>query len=184
MHAGRGASGDNIIIVRTAARGARAPDTVVNGFAAVLDLRDAKGHVRQIVSDGSWTVRSSPATPWQPARVVAPLADLRVNVGSDRQELESAPDRITTGVSLVRKIFSVQGPVRSARLYITAMGSYRAFLNGQRVGASELAPGFTDFRKRVLYQTYDVTKQVQGGQNALGVKLVADGTGARCCGLG
>ncbi len=171
MHAGRGASGDNIIIVRTAARGAKAPDTVVNGFAAVLDLRDAKGHVRQIVSDGSWTVRSSPATPWQPARVVAPLADLRVNVGSDRQELESAPDRITTGVSLVRKIFSVQGPVRSARLYITAMGSYRAFLNGQRVGASELAPGFTDFRKRVLYQTYDVTKQVQGGQNALGVKL-------------
>ena len=171
LNAGPGASGDNDIIVRTVARGAEAPSTVANGFAAVLDLRDKEGHARQIVSDASWTVRPSNAVSWQPAQVVGPLKDLRVNVGSDRQELEAAPDRVATGVSLMRKSFAVRGSVQSARLYITAMGSYRAFLNGQRVGASELAPGFTDFRKRVLYQTYDVTQQVRPGQNAFGVKL-------------
>lgn len=171
LHAGPGASGDNDIVVRTTARDATAPSTVADGFAAVLDLRDAQGHVRHIISDASWTVRPSSEVPWRPVQVVGPLRDLHVNVGSDRQEMEAAPDRISTEVSLMRKTFAVHGRVRSARLYITALGSYRAFLNGQRVGASVLTPGFTDFHKRVLYQTYDVTRQVQSGQNALGVKL-------------
>ncbi len=171
LHVGPGHSGENEIIVRTIARGADAPNTVGDGFAAVLDLRDAHGRTQHIVSDGSWTTRANPTGTWQSAQVVGPLSTLRVNVGSDRQELEAAPDRISTEVSLLRKSFAVHGAVRSARLYITALGSYRAFLNGSRVGESVLTPGFTDFRKRVLYQTYDVTSQLQAGRNALGVKL-------------
>ncbi|MGI4827246.1 MAG: family 78 glycoside hydrolase catalytic domain [Janthinobacterium lividum] len=171
LHLGPGASGDNDIVVRTIARGVNAPNTVANGFAAVLHLRDAHGRDQDIVSDGSWTARSGTETSWQPTQVVGPLSTLHVNVGSDRQEMEAAPDRISTGVALLRKTFAVQGGIRSARLYITALGSYRAFLNGSRVGDSELTPGFTDFRKRVLYQTYDVTQQVQAGQNVLGIKL-------------
>ncbi len=171
LHAGPGASGDNEIIVRTTARGANAPKTVPNGFAAVLELRPAGERDQEIVSDASWSARSGSDAAWQPAQVVGPLSALRVNTGSDREELEAAPDRISTEVSLLRKTFAVSGRIRSARLYITAIGSYRAFLNGQRVGENELTPGFTDFRKRVLYQTYDVTEQVQSGQNAFGVQL-------------
>ncbi len=171
LHAGPGAGGDNDIVVRTTARGAEKGSTVANGFAAVLELRDAQGRVQQLVSDGSWTARTNAETPWQPAQVIGPLSDLRVNVGSDRQQMIAAPDRVSTEVSLLRTTFAVHGGIRSARLYITAMGSYRAFLNGQRVGQNELTPGFTDFRKRVLYQTYDVTGQVKAGSNAFGVKL-------------
>ena len=63
--------------------------------------------------------------------------------------------------------------VASARLYVTAMGSYRMFLNGHAVGEDVLNPGYTDYSKRVQYQTYDVTQQVTIGKNVLGAILGA-----------
>ena len=73
------------------------------------------------------------------------------------------------------------GAVRKARLYITACGLYEAKLNGQRVGNFILAPGITDYRKRVQYQTYDVTELLKGGENTLTVQL-ADGWYRGSCG--
>ncbi len=172
LKAGKGAAGDNEILVRTRARGAKSPDTVAQAMAAVLEMHDRRGHVRQVVSDASWSTRLSGGQ-WQAAQAVGGLKDLRVSVGSDRKEMTPAPDRLSTRVSLLRDEFALRGPVRSARLYVTAMGAYRAFLNGQRVGESELTPGFTDFRKRVLYQTYDVTAMVHPGRNTLGAMLGA-----------
>src|SRR5580704_13970311 len=61
-----------------------------------------------------------------------------------------------------------------ARLYITALGLYEAFLDGQRVGDVELAPGYTQYRARVQYQAYDVTPLVPPGRHVLAV-LLADG---------
>lgn len=60
-----------------------------------------------------------------------------------------------------------------ARLYITACGLYEAKLNGQRIGNYRLAPGCTDYRKRLQYQVYDVTGLLEE-ENALTVQL-ADG---------
>ena len=64
--------------------------------------------------------------------------------------------------------------VKKARLYITACGLYEAHINGQRVGDFVRAPGITDYRKRVQYQTYDVTDLLKDGENTLTVQL-ADG---------
>jgi alpha-L-rhamnosidase len=61
-----------------------------------------------------------------------------------------------------------------ARLYITALGLYEAFLGGQRVGGIELAPGYTQYRERVQYQAYDVTPLLRPGRQVLAV-LLADG---------
>ena len=71
--------------------------------------------------------------------------------------------------------------VKKARLYITACGLCEAKLNGQRVGDFVRAPGITDYRKRVQYQTYDVTALLQDGENALTVQL-ADGWYRGSCG--
>ena len=79
-----------------------------------------------------------------------------------------------------RKSFRAES-VKKARLYITACGLYEARLNGQRVGNIILAPGITDYRKRVQYQTYDVTALLQDGENALTVQL-ADGWYRGSCG--
>jgi len=64
--------------------------------------------------------------------------------------------------------------VQRARLYVTALGSYRAFLNGSPVGANVLTPDFTDYRKRVLYQVYDVTSSLVQGNNTISA-LLGDG---------
>ena len=64
-------------------------------------------------------------------------------------------------------------PVR-ARLYATARGVYEPRLNGSRVGDAELAPGWTEYRRRLQYQTYDVTSLLRKGSNVLGA-IVADG---------
>jgi alpha-L-rhamnosidase len=77
------------------------------------------------------------------------------------------------GVHL-RHGFTVDKPVAHATLYATAKGVYRASLNGTRVGRTELAPGWTDYTRRIQVQTYDVTDQVREGDNAIGV-TVADG---------
>jgi alpha-L-rhamnosidase len=67
--------------------------------------------------------------------------------------------------------FSVERPIKSARLYATALGMYEVFVNGKRVGDQVMAPGWTDYRERVVYQTYDVTALVKEGKNAIGALL-------------
>lgn len=79
-----------------------------------------------------------------------------------------------------QKTFPAEG-IKKARLYITACGLYEARLNGQRAGSFVLAPGHTDYRKRVQYQTYDVTELLREGENVLTVQL-ADGWYRGSCG--
>lgn len=64
--------------------------------------------------------------------------------------------------------------VERARVYATSRGIYELNLNGEKVGDQFLAPGWTDYRKRFLHQTYDVTDLVRSGANAFGAEL-ADG---------
>ncbi len=78
---------------------------------------------------------------------------------------------IPDSVKALRHTFTVNAPVKSARLYATALGAYEMFLNGKRVGEDVLAPGWTDYRQRVKYQTYDVTALVATGKNAMGALL-------------
>ena len=76
-------------------------------------------------------------------------------------------------VDCFRKFF-VAEDITKARLYITACGVYEAKLNGQRCGDFVLAPGVTDYRQRIQYQTIDVTSLLATGKNELTVQL-ADG---------
>jgi alpha-L-rhamnosidase len=74
----------------------------------------------------------------------------------------------TERVAYLRTSFNASKPVARARLYATALGVYELSLNGDRVGDQRLAPGWTDYGKRVQYQTYDVTGRVRAGENVLG----------------
>ena len=83
-------------------------------------------------------------------------------------------------VDCFKKQFAVQN-VAKARLYITACGLYEAKINGQRVGNFVLAPGHTDYTKRIQLQTYDVAKLLENGRNDITVEL-ADGWYRGSCG--
>ncbi|MFO0984579.1 MAG: family 78 glycoside hydrolase catalytic domain [Planctomycetota bacterium] len=74
----------------------------------------------------------------------------------------------------LRKSFTAKAAVKRARLYVTALGFYEMHLNGQRVGQDYFTPGCTDYRKRIQYQTYDVTALLHAGENALGA-ILGDG---------
>ena len=69
----------------------------------------------------------------------------------------TAPENPGYGAVTYRRSFSLQKPVKKAALNASAMGIYDPRLNGQKVTSSVLNPGFTSYRKRIQYQTYDVT---------------------------
>ncbi|MEI7900929.1 MAG: family 78 glycoside hydrolase catalytic domain [bacterium] len=81
------------------------------------------------------------------------------------------PKPIHDPAPLLRKGFSLDKPVKTALLYVTGLGHYQLFLNGERADNGALAPGFTDYNKRVLYNTYDLTSLLKRGGNCLGLML-------------
>ena len=70
-----------------------------------------------------------------------------------------------------RKEFSAEKKIKRATIYSTALGIYELYLNGRQVGDARFAPGWTDYHQRAYYNTYDVTKQIKSGGNALGAWL-------------
>ena len=85
--------------------------------------------------------------------------------GGIRRKLRPSP--------LLRGQFVCKKPVRRAIAYATALGNYQLHINGTRV-ESFLAPGYTEYEKRVLVQAYDITSLLQAGANVAGAVL-ADG---------
>ena len=73
----------------------------------------------------------------------------------------------------LRKDFTSGKKIASARVYVTALGLYQLFLNGQKVSADLFTPGWTSYKKRLQYQTYDVTSQIQA-KNTIGA-ILGDG---------
>jgi alpha-L-rhamnosidase len=72
---------------------------------------------------------------------------------------------------LLRRNFSLPGTVTRAVLHVSGLGQYEFRINGVKVGNSELTPGWSDYHKTIFYDSYDVTKMVRDGANALGVML-------------
>lgn len=70
-----------------------------------------------------------------------------------------------------RKNWRLEKPVRSARVYISGIGFYELYINGEPVGDHKLAPDRTEYTKTVFYHIHDVTGCMRDGQNALGVWL-------------
>ena len=82
-----------------------------------------------------------------------------------------ADNTIDRSSPLFRNEFKVSKKIASAIATITAHGLYVAYINGQKIGDAYFTPGWTSYNKRLQYQTYDVTKLLQQGDNAIGAML-------------
>jgi hypothetical protein len=70
---------------------------------------------------------------------------------------------------LFRKSFHLTKKVKSALAFVSGLGQYELSLNGSKTGESFMAPGWTYYDKTCLYNTYDITGQLQAGENVAGV---------------
>jgi alpha-L-rhamnosidase len=113
-----------------------------------------------IVSD--WSMPS-----WAEAALLDPGDWLAKPVGGAWDEDQSGDRR----PARVRREFVVSRPIVSARLYASAHGVYEAEINGMRVGDDTLSPGWTVYSRRLRYRTYDVTRYLVKGPNAIGAWL-------------
>jgi alpha-L-rhamnosidase len=151
------------------------------------------GRALPAATDCWWTVRvwdeAGEPSPWsEPAR-------FRTRLGEWRAQWISRDDRDDPGVPVpesesegagdimlercrpapfLRRAFAVHGRVRRAMLYATARGLVELHLNGARVGDAVLAPGWTDYRKRIEYAAHDVTELLAEGTNVLAA-ILGDG---------
>lgn len=71
----------------------------------------------------------------------------------------------------LRKEFASNAAVKRATVYICGLGLYELYINGNKIGDQVLAPAPTDYRKAVLYNTYDVTAAITKGNNAVATVL-------------
>jgi alpha-L-rhamnosidase len=72
---------------------------------------------------------------------------------------------------LARRKFKVKGGLVLAVVHVSGLGQYELSVNGKKVGDDILSPGWTDYRKTVLYDTYYVTPLIAKGDNAIGIIL-------------
>jgi hypothetical protein len=111
---------------------------------------DREGHESPWSEPATWTMGLLTPEEWKGVWIAAPA------------ETESL---------LVRKEFTVKPGLRQALVHVSGMGQYELAVNGRRVGEDLLSPGWTDYKKTILYDTHDVTALLREGSNAAGMTL-------------
>ena len=153
-----------------------APAAGKNGLIAHALIELDNGARIEINTDASWKALPNPPDNWRSAD----FDDAQWPAATVLGPYGAPPwgDFVTANTTgpgrYLRKTFTVKGPIAKARLYSTALGVYEASVNGRRVGDSLLAPGWTDYTKRVMVQTADVTRLLNPGQNTIAA-VIADG---------
>jgi alpha-L-rhamnosidase len=93
------------------------------------------------------------------------MANWKGNWIADTKDIQLKP------AAYFRKTFNIDKKIIKARAYIAAAGLYELSVNGRGIGDCRLNPMYTRFDRRTLYVTYDITAQLQQGNNAIGVLM-------------
>ncbi|MBC8096030.1 MAG: family 78 glycoside hydrolase catalytic domain [Akkermansiaceae bacterium] len=116
---------------------------------------DGAGKTSEWSQSAQWVMGVLQPGDWQAKWITTP-ANLQSNLNS---------------TVLLRGEFQAQTKIRRATLNICGLGQYEVSLNGSKVTADVLTPGWTEYTKTCLYETYDVTSLVRSGSNAVGILL-------------
>jgi len=79
-----------------------------------------------------------------------------------------------TTIPCFRKEFTLEKKITRAFVFVSGLGQYELYINGDKIGAHFLSPGWTDYRNTCLYNTFDVTGNLKEGSNAIGT-IVGNG---------
>ncbi len=101
-------------------------------------------------------------------------SDWKANwIGLDKAIGDDDPDASHRILSarMLRHEFEVEKKIESATAFISGMGLFEFYVNGEKIGDQVLAPGLTEYNKRTFYMTFDVTNNLHSDKNAIGVIL-------------
>jgi len=158
-------------------RSATAPDLLKEGTADLWDSgKVASNQSQHIIYAGEellrglpsyWTVRiwneKGDASAWSNPAVWM-YSGMHTN-----QDWEAKWITDNTSSPWLRQSLELEATPASAYIYVNALGYFQLFINGKRVGADEFAPHVGQYDKRTFCITYDVTKYLKRGQNAIGI---------------
>ncbi len=156
------------------------------GLIARLVVTTSSGEGFELVTDDDWLCTDEVPEDWRgEAPVDAPWPACRILVpfGAEPWGQLEPGGLFLPPPRYLRTEFAARAPVSRATLYASALGLYEVHLNGERVGEDSFTPGWTDYEKRVYYNTYDATELVREGANGIGAVL-ADGWYAGHVGFG
>ena len=136
--------------VNVSATGVKQP-----GLIGVIRVEFEQGEPLVLVTDRNWSSDAKELGPYG----MQPWGEIGFS------EERALPAR------MLRKEFELSKPVKRAMAYVSGLGLFELHLNGSKVGDHVLSPNLTDYEKRVQYVTFDVTKQLAEGKNAVGVML-------------
>ena len=98
--------------------------TTKAALAGLIKITRANGSVVRLGTGKRWKANLENTSHWDTANVVADVTDERLG----------DPGALPEPAAYLRRTLAIAKDIRSARLYVTALGSYRVFLNGSRVG--------------------------------------------------
>jgi alpha-L-rhamnosidase len=141
------------------------------GLLVKLVIVPETGNRTVVLSDDSWEASAKKDSGYGPARIVGPMGCSPWGTLSVGGRGRTKGTLTLPPAKYLRKGFALKGKIRKATLKTSALGWYEIHLNGERVGRDYFAPGWTDYNKRVYYNTYDVTAMLKDGDNAIGAVL-------------
>ena len=183
-------AGENLLAIQTlhyVAPRAKASTEPPVPMSATLLLTAADGTMQSYVTGvgTQWQVRSQAtasddstdgdawtrATTLPDANDWKPAVDFAGTAAARQMDEPLSKPWPAESVKALRRSFAIHQPIVSARLYATALGVYSMWVNGHPVSDAMLAPGWTDDRERIVYQTYDLTRQLTQGNNVLAAEI-------------
>jgi alpha-L-rhamnosidase len=144
------------------------------GVVGLLEIEFAEGPPLVIPTDEHWKVSDHEIPGWLKTNFDDSSWPAAQKIGPLGMEpwgaVRSAESRVLPARYL-RKEFSVQKKIARATISFSGLGLSELYLNGGKVGDHVLSPAFAQYNQREFYVTYDVTRNLRRGANALGVIL-------------
>ncbi len=162
--------GRNVIAVQTS----RMAHSKTPGLIGYIKLSFDHGEPIVLTTGANWKAGTKPTPGWQQEEFNDALwaaAKVGGAYGSAPWGEVGFSEERRLAARMLRKEFQAGSGLKRATVYFSGLGTSELYLNGSKVEDAVLSPGLTDYDKRVFYVTYDVTRQVNAGANAIGVIL-------------
>ena len=132
---------------------------------------DNKNHVSAWSRISKWQMGLFTKKDWKSAQWIAyeKIPDTLIDI----LPLDGKKDKYKGNnvLPMIRKSFVVRKPIILATAFICGLGQFELSVNGSKVGDHFLDPGWTKYDKQALYVPFDVTRNLQDGENVIGVML-------------